>query len=241
MNDLLWLVNHPLRGNVAGIPTSQNPDTPEVLESRLSIRIHRILTELPHLTELELRKLCRTLMDSGRAFAFELLWGLPTSREVLRPSEPHLSLYTTKVEFGNPMGELNLTFFTISVEGSTVVFRGGVRWCSVQRLGMGGPLVRPASQVSSLHRLWALDTLSNFSAGHLDKMVFGNAPTHGQLAKVMWPADCTLARFSPCFVPCHFLISYFLWLWLILDIIKICMDFGPYGAFPSFDVPEMVD
>jgi hypothetical protein len=22
---------------------------------------------------------------------------------------------------------------------------------------------------------------------------------------------------------------------------KICMDFGPYGAFASFDVPEMVD
>jgi hypothetical protein len=26
-----------------------------------------------------------------------------------------------------------------------------------------------------------------------------------------------------------------------LDIMKICMDFGPYGAFPSSDVPEMVD
>jgi hypothetical protein len=22
---------------------------------------------------------------------------------------------------------------------------------------------------------------------------------------------------------------------------KICMDFGPYGAFPSSDVPEMLD
>jgi hypothetical protein len=29
------IVNHPLRGNVVGIPTSQNPDTPEGLESRL--------------------------------------------------------------------------------------------------------------------------------------------------------------------------------------------------------------
>jgi hypothetical protein len=27
----------------------------------------------------------------------------------------------------------------------------------------------------------------------------------------------------------------------MLDIMKICMDFGPYDAFPSFDVPEMVD
>jgi hypothetical protein len=26
-----------------------------------------------------------------------------------------------------------------------------------------------------------------------------------------------------------------------LDIMKICMDFGPYGAFPSSDAPEMVD
>jgi hypothetical protein len=26
-----------------------------------------------------------------------------------------------------------------------------------------------------------------------------------------------------------------------LDIIKICMDFGPYGAFPSSGIPVMVD
>jgi hypothetical protein len=39
-----------------GIPTSQDPNTPEGLESRLSIRIHRIPAELPHLTELELGK-----------------------------------------------------------------------------------------------------------------------------------------------------------------------------------------
>jgi hypothetical protein len=41
------------------IPTSQNLDTPEGLESRLSIRIHRILAELPHSTKLELEKLYR--------------------------------------------------------------------------------------------------------------------------------------------------------------------------------------
>jgi hypothetical protein len=40
-----------------GIPTSRNPDTPEGLESRFSVRIHRIPTELSHLIELELRKL----------------------------------------------------------------------------------------------------------------------------------------------------------------------------------------
>jgi hypothetical protein len=31
-----------------GILTSQNPNTPEGLESQLSVRIHRILAELPH-------------------------------------------------------------------------------------------------------------------------------------------------------------------------------------------------
>jgi hypothetical protein len=68
------------------------PDTPEGLDSRLSVRIHRIPAELPHSTELELGKLCRTRTDSGRASALKLLRGLPTSRELLQPSEPLLSL-----------------------------------------------------------------------------------------------------------------------------------------------------
>jgi hypothetical protein len=41
------------------ILTSQNPDTPEGLESRLSVRIRKIMAELLHSTELELRKLHR--------------------------------------------------------------------------------------------------------------------------------------------------------------------------------------
>jgi hypothetical protein len=57
MNNLLRLANHPLRGNVVGIPTSQDPDTLEGLKSWLVIRIHRILAELPHSTEQELIKL----------------------------------------------------------------------------------------------------------------------------------------------------------------------------------------
>jgi hypothetical protein len=248
MNDLLWLVNHPLWGNIMGIPTSQNLDTPEGLESRLSVKICRILVELPHSTDLELRKLYRTWMDSGRASMLELLRGFPTNGEVLWPSEPHLSFCSTKIEFGSPLGGLNFTFFTLSAGGSTMVFIGGVRRCSGGRLGVWGPLVRPADhatwlggQVSSLHYLCALDTMSTASARHVDKMDFGNVPTHGRLAKVMWPTSHTLARLSPCFVPHHFLVSCFLWLCLILDIMKICMDFGPYGAFPSSDVPEMVD
>jgi hypothetical protein len=66
-----------------GILRSQNPDTPEGLESWLSVRIHKILVELPHSTEPELRKLRRTQTDSGRASALELLRELPTSRKVL--------------------------------------------------------------------------------------------------------------------------------------------------------------
>jgi hypothetical protein len=87
-----------------GIPTRRDPDTPEGLESRLSVGICRILTELLHSTKLELRKLSQIQIDSGRASALELHRGLLTSREVLWPSEPHLSLYSTKIEFGSPLG-----------------------------------------------------------------------------------------------------------------------------------------
>jgi hypothetical protein len=93
MNDLLWLVNHPLRDNVVGIPTSQNHDRPQGLESQVSIGIRKIPAKLPHSTKPELRKLHRTRTDSGRASALELLRGLLTCREVLRPTEPH-SLHT---------------------------------------------------------------------------------------------------------------------------------------------------
>jgi hypothetical protein len=128
------------------------------------------------------------------------------------------------------------------------VFTGGLRRCWGKRLGACGPLIRsaghatwPGGQVSSLCRLWALDTLSTASSRHVDKTVSGNAPIHGRSAKVMWPTGHTLAQLSPCFVPYHFLMSYCLWLCLILDIMKICMDFCPYCAFPSFDVLEMID
>jgi hypothetical protein len=248
MNDLLWLANHPLWGNVVGIPSSRDPDTPEGLESRLSIEIHRIPAELPHSTELELKKLCRTRMDFGRASVLKLLRGLPTSQKVLRPLEPRLYLYSTKFEFGSPLGGggLNLIFFTLSAGGSTGVFIGGVRRCFGRRLGVWGPLVRPVGHATwpggqvSLHCLWALDTLSTTSAGHIDKTVFGNTPTHGWLAKVVWPVGHSLARLSLCFVPHRPSMSYCLWLCLILDIMKTCMDFGSYGAFPSSDVLEMV-
>jgi hypothetical protein len=56
-----------------GISTSQNPDTLEGLESQLSVGICRILAELPHSTDPELRKLRRSQTDSDRASVLELL------------------------------------------------------------------------------------------------------------------------------------------------------------------------
>jgi hypothetical protein len=56
-----------------GIQTSQDPDTPKGLESQLSIRIRRILTEVPHSTEVELRKLYRIRMDFGSVVVLEQL------------------------------------------------------------------------------------------------------------------------------------------------------------------------
>jgi hypothetical protein len=104
MNELLWLENRPLQGNATGIPTSQNLDILEGLESSLCVRNHRIPVELPHMTELELEKLRRTRTDSGKAFALKLLWGPLTSWEVLWPLEPRLSLYYTKNELGSTIG-----------------------------------------------------------------------------------------------------------------------------------------
>jgi hypothetical protein len=56
-----------------GILTSQNPDTLEGLENRLSVGIHIISAELSHSTEPQLGKLHRTQMDFGRAFMPKLL------------------------------------------------------------------------------------------------------------------------------------------------------------------------
>jgi hypothetical protein len=59
--------------------------------------------------------------------------------------------------------------------------------------------------------------------------------------KVECPAGHPLARLGPGFGPPHLLVLYSLSLYLSLDIMKICMDFGPYDAFPSSNVPKKVD
>jgi hypothetical protein len=56
------------------------------------------------------------------------------------------------------------------------------------------------------------------------------------------PAVPTLGRLGPGFLPRHHLpTSYYLRLLLVLDIMKMCMDFDPYYVFPSSDVPKIVD
>jgi hypothetical protein len=51
-------------------------------------------------------------------------------------------------------------------------------------------------------------------------------------------AGPTLGRLGPGFLPHHLPVSYYMRLPLLLGIMKICMDFGPYDAFPSSDVPK---
>jgi hypothetical protein len=54
-------------------------------------------------------------------------------------------------------------------------------------------------------------------------------------------AGPTLGWLGLGFLPHHLPMSYYLRLPLVLDIMKICMDFGPYDDFLSSNVPEMVD
>jgi hypothetical protein len=51
-----------------GFLTSRDPDIPEGLERRLSVRICRIPAEFLHLTELELKKLCLSLNGFWQSF-----------------------------------------------------------------------------------------------------------------------------------------------------------------------------
>jgi hypothetical protein len=248
MNDLLWLANHPLRGNDAGILTSWNPDTPEGLESRLFVRIHRILVELPHSTELELEKLRQTRADFGRASTARATPRTPNklgSPPTLRIS--HLSLLYKEWTWEH-YTKLNLTFFTPFARRSKGGIYRGLSQCFGQKWDLGGPLLRsadqlgwPGGQVSWPHWLWALDALCTDLPWHVGKAEFEKALTPSRPTKEVALAGPSFARLGPGFVPHHPLVSYSLWLCLILDILKICMDFSPYDTFPSSDVPEMVD
>jgi hypothetical protein len=121
------LVNHPLRGNVEGILTSLNPDTPEGLDQRLSIRIHSGRASALEQTRAE--KSCQTLKDFGRASVLELRGGLPIGREALRPSEPRHS--PNKV--------------THSYHTKKESFASGISkmWCVYQLSSVGGVFIAP--------------------------------------------------------------------------------------------------
>jgi hypothetical protein len=228
MKDLLWLVNHPLWSNMRGTHESTLSEFVEFRQSfytrpnrgsENSVEPEQIPTELPHSSY---------SVDSGQA-------GKSLSPQNLT-SLSNLQEWTWEHYRG-----LNLTLFTLSIMGSTVVFIGGVRRCCGWRMGAWGSLDRLAGhatwsgdQVSSLHRL-----------SHIGYSSYWLAFTHGEnrfwKCVNTWLAAHTLARLIPCFIPRHFPMSYCLWLYLILDIMNICIDFGPYGAFPPFDILEMVD
>jgi hypothetical protein len=72
-------------------------------------------------------------------------------------------------------------------------------------------------------------------------MDFEKWPNPDRPAKGVGLADPTLAQLGPGFVPHRPLMSYCRRLPLVLDIMKICMDFRPYDAFLSSDVPKMVN
>jgi hypothetical protein len=121
------------------------------------------------------------------------------------------------------------------------VFIGGFSWCLGQSWGSGGPLVRPAGrlgwpggQVLLLHRL------SHFGFPSC-RLSLTRGESGFQKHAKPWPTGPNLARLGPCFVPHRSLVSYCMLLPLVLDIMKICMDFGPYDAFLPSDVPEMVN
>jgi hypothetical protein len=71
--------------------------------------------------------------------------------------------------------------------------------------------------------------------------VISLAPNRGRAGQGVGPVGLTLDRLGPGFMPRHLPVPYYLRLHLVLDIMKICMDFGSYDAFPASDVPEMVD
>jgi hypothetical protein len=97
------------------------------------------------------------------------------------------------------------------------------------------------AQVSSLHRLWALDTLSTASSEHIDKMFFckcANTWPVGQGDVVGHPHLCSVEPML-----CVTSFSHVI-LFVTMPYFGHNEDmygFGPYGAFPASDVLEMVD
>jgi hypothetical protein len=76
-------------------------------------------------------------MNSGRALACEPLRGLPTSQEVIRPSEPRHSLYSTRTNLGSTL-EAKLTLSShLLPRGVEGIYRG-VKLVLWAKVGLGG-------------------------------------------------------------------------------------------------------
>jgi hypothetical protein len=88
---------------------------------------------------------------------------------------------------------------------------------------------------------WAPPLIWRDNSPNPGKAKIEMTPIPSQPVKEVGSVGPTLVHLGPGFVPCHPLVSYYLWLCLILDILKICIDFGSYDAFPSSDVPEMIN
>jgi hypothetical protein len=76
---------------------------------------------------------------------------------------------------------------------------------------------------------------------HIGKAKVEMTPTPGGPPNEMELIGPTLARVGPELCATSSPHAYYLWLCLILDMLKICLDFGPDDAFSSSDVPEMID
>jgi hypothetical protein len=157
-------------------------------------------------------------MDSGRASALELLGGLSTSWEVLRPSEPRLSLYSTRTKLGSTL-EAKLTLSSPFLLGGV----GGLSRCFGWKWHSRGPLVRPAdhlgwpgSQVSWPHWLFHLGSSSYWLNRTRVESIILLAPSPGQPAKE-WgqPAPPWVGwaqAFCHVISPCHIIWNY-PWFW----------------------------
>jgi hypothetical protein len=85
-------------------------------------------------------------MDSGRASVLKLLSGLPTSWEVLWPSEPRLFLYSTRTKLGSTL-EAKLTLSSHFLLGAVGGIYRGVKSVLWVKVGSGDPLIRPAGHL----------------------------------------------------------------------------------------------
>jgi hypothetical protein len=131
--------------------------------------------------------------------------------------------------------KLNLIFFTLLEGASMGVFIVGLSQCFGRKWVSKGPLVRSVGRPSFL----AAPTLGIGCPMHRPSLTCWQRRVWK--GTNTWPVGPILAQLGPDFVPHHPLMSYYLRLPLVLNIMKICMDFCPYDAFPSSDVREMVD